>query len=164
MSCTHVETHKQHVSYVCLVKNRSSPVVEGNGYIMTKRSDYTLSPGSNTSKLASSLHGVLESERKFNVVIFGLKEPPIGTPKAVRSARDLESSTATWSVVDSNVKDCSIRDCFRLGEYEESCTQPILIRLTRACEMQSILSQRYKLSQSPGISIKPDLSPEEREQ
>ena len=49
-----------------------------------------------------------------------------------------------------------------LGKYNESHTRPILVRLTRACEVQSILSQRYKLSQSPGISIKPDLSQEER--
>ena len=116
--------------------------------------------GNITSKPASSL--APQSERKFNVVIFGLKEPPKGTAKAVRSAKDLESSTATLSLVDSNITDRSIRDCFRLGKYNESHTRPILVRLTRACEVQSILSQRYKLSQSPGISIKPDLSQEER--
>ena len=38
----------------------------------------------------------------------------------------------------------------------------MLVHLTRACEVHSILSQRYKLSQSSGVSIKPNLSPRER--
>ena len=95
-------------------------------------------------------------------LIFGLRESSKGTPRHIRLTSDLTAVTATLSSLDSSITDHSIHDCFRLGKYNDSRTRPVFVRLARACEALSVLSQRYKLAKSPGISIKPDLSPKER--
>ena len=40
--------------------------------------------------------------------------------------------------------------------------RPILVKLTRTCEVSSILAGRKNLRESPGFSIKPDMSKAER--
>ena len=56
----------------------------------------------------------------------------------------------------------SVRDCSRLGKYHEAKSRPILVKLTRTSDVQSILANRAKLANMPGISIKPDMTPEQR--
>ena len=55
-----------------------------------------------------------------------------------------------------------IRDCQRLGKYLETKHRPILVKLSRSCDVTSMLSSRAKLARRPGISIKPDMTKEER--
>ena len=40
--------------------------------------------------------------------------------------------------------------------------RPVLVKLTRSCDVSNILANRGKLSNLPGISIKPLMSPKER--
>ena len=65
------------------------------------------------------------------------------------------------SIIDSNIPESSIRDCTRLGRYSENICRPILAKLSRTCEVSSILSQRHKLKGSK-FSVKPELTKEER--
>ena len=53
------------------------------------------------------------SERKFNVIIYGLKEPAKGTPRQTRSVNDHEAVTNALTSLDSNINPHSVRDCFR---------------------------------------------------
>ena len=103
-----------------------------------------------------------QSERKFNVVIYGLPESQHGKPRLVRATEDLNKTSETLSKIDSNLGNLSIRDCFRLGKYEQqhSRPRPVLVKLNRSVDTITILT---KQSQYPtGIVIKPDLSPQER--
>ena len=75
---------------------------------------------------------------------------------------DHESAAETLNFLDSDVTMHSICDCIRLGKYNKSSNRPLLVGLSRACEVMLALSQSNKLSKRPGISIKPDVSPEER--
>lgn len=67
------------------------------------------------------------------------------------------------SSVDSFVTSRSIHDCFRLGKYDEGKqTRPLLVKLTRANDAQSILKNRKELASRPEITVKPDLPPAKR--
>ena len=60
------------------------------------------------------------SDRKYNLVIYGIPECDKGTPRS----RRLKTDTINVSTVITNL-DCSIhrqcvRDCFRLGEYSDN--------------------------------------------
>ena len=64
--------------------------------------------------------------------------------------------------LDSKVHEYQIRDCQRLGKYSETKHRPILVKFSRSCDVTSILSSRAKLAERPGISIKPDMTKEEK--
>ena len=123
-------------------------------------------PPTTTSRLtpnAASSHTTSRyssnSERRFNVVLFGLKESSKGTARQSRMMNDLEAASSTLNFLVSSINKTSISDCFRLGKYNQSRNRPLLVRLTRACDAMLALSQGYKLSKQPGTFIKPDLSP-----
>ena len=50
----------------------------------------------------------------------------------------------------------------RLGKYNTSRCRPILVTLSRSCEVSSILALRKNLSGLPGIAIKPVMTYKER--
>ena len=104
--------------------------------------------------------------RKFNLVVYGVKEKPKGTLRHTRLLEDTNDVAAIISKIDPSVPDLSIQDCTRLGKYMDGKCRPILVKMSRSCEVSSILSQRYKLKCCPdcprGVSIKPDMSPDER--
>ena len=102
------------------------------------------------------------SEQKFNVIIHGLKEPAKGTPKQARSVNDHDAVINVLTSLDSNINPHSVRDCFRLGKYNEARSRPVLVSLTTAYEAMSILRKRYNSKKLSGVFVKPDLSPEER--
>lgn len=102
------------------------------------------------------------SNRKFNLILFGLEESTKGTPRHLRVRKDYENACSLLSSINPLISELSICDCLRLGRYRDDRHRPVLVKLNRSCDVQSILSNRRVLSSRPGISIKPDLSPEER--
>ena len=74
-------------------------------------------------------------DRKFNVVVCGLKEPAEGTPSYQRSMRDLRSVRESLELVDDNLSEQAIRDCLRLGWYNVSKHRPVLVKLSRTCDV-----------------------------
>lgn len=101
-------------------------------------------------------------ERKFNLLIFGMKECSKGTLKRQRDQSDLDEVSQILSTVDPSMSSNSIHDYFRLGKYDPEKVRPILVKFIRSYDVASILSNRRNLASLPGISIKPDLTPEER--
>ena len=103
------------------------------------------------------------SERKFNIVIYGIKECTKGTRRHTRITKDLEAVIQVIQPLDPKISKQSIRDCSRLGKYNQGRNRPILVKLTCAHESASILGNRRKLADKPGISIKPDMTKEQRQ-
>lgn len=102
------------------------------------------------------------SQRKFNVLVFGIKENDKGTPRHVRNQDVLTNVGNVLSTLDPLVSVTSICDCFRLGKFCDGKTRPVLVKLTRSADVVSILSNRHKLVSLRGIYIKPDLNPQDR--
>ena len=76
--------------------------------------------------------------KKFNLVLYGIKECPKGTPRHSRLVSDLKSVADILSSIDTQVSQLSIRDNYRLGKYQPNRSRPILVKMTRSSEVSSI--------------------------
>ena len=125
--------------------------------ITTCRSD------SQERKQPSKINHVATSTRKSNLVIFGLKELPKGTKRHERLSSDIEEATNLLSCIDPIINDYSVRECVRLGNYDQNHCRPVLAMLNRPRDVASILSKKAScVSLPPNVQIRPDLSKEER--
>ena len=93
-------------------------------------------------RLRSSIAGRSKNDRKSNVVIFGIKEHPKGTRRSERLSSDLEECTSLLSSIDHSINECYIRECVRLGKYDESKCRPVLVTLNRSRDVLLILSMQ----------------------
>lgn len=104
------------------------------------------------------------TDRKFNLVIYGLNECPNGTSRPERVKQDIDKGYSVLSKVDEDINVSSVRDCLRLGKYkkDQARPRPLLLKLNRAIDVISVLSNRASL-EDKSIVIKPDMSPEEKQ-
>ena len=121
--------------------------------VLTKTASNTAPKATSTNKL---------KDRKYKILIYGLKECSEGAPRYKRTQEDLKSAADLLSFVDSKITELSIGDSFRLGRYRNDKHRPLLVKMKRVSDVTLILSNKKKLSSRPGISNKQDLSPEER--
>ena len=63
--------------------------------------------------------------------------------------------------VDPEIPEQSLRGCVRLGKYSDTKCHPILAKLSRSHDVSLILATRGKLASNPGMSVKPDMTPQE---
>lgn len=100
-------------------------------------------------------------DRKFSLVLYNINESPTGTPWNTRAKNDFQSALSTLSTLLPSLSDQSICDCIRLGRYNPVKHRPLLVKLTRSCDVNIILSSRSSLGEST-ISIKPVMSKHEK--
>ena len=105
----------------------------------------------------------LVSDKRYNVVFYGVDEPPKETSRSDRQKHDLDKLLNILSSLDSSLTSASIKDFHRLGKFKQNNTRPrpLLLKFLRAFEASLILSKKGSLTSSQ-ISIKPDMSPDER--
>ena len=77
--------------------------------------------------------------------------------------KDTEAVINLFQAIAPQISEQSVCDCLRLGKYSNQKHLQILVKLSRTCEVSTILASRVKLSEFPGISMKPDTTPKERE-
>ena len=111
-----------------------------------------------SNKISEASSGDLNPERKFNVVVYGIKEFPPNTCRYNRSQND--SKELSKALPDINFT--SNKDFYRLGKFktDQKHARPILINFLRALDATSLLSSRSKFN--PPVVIKPDMTAEER--
>ena len=109
-----------------------------------------------------STHG---TDRKFNLVIYGIQENPTRTPRHLRSTNDLTKCLHILNDIHPGMSTNPVRDCTRLGKFTENSPRPrpILLTFVTSIDVVNILSNQKKLSSHRGVSIKPLLSPNERQ-
>jgi len=100
------------------------------------------------------------SDRKSNVVIYGVEKSPLNTPRGARLQKDTVAVSKTFGSMNIEIEPSQIRDCYRLRKYKLIQPRPILVKLQHAIDASSILTNRTALK-SP-VFIKPDLSPSEQ--
>jgi len=86
-----------------------------------------------TSSTAVQIH--YRQDKKFNVIVYGVKECPKGTPKHAQSESDLKSVVSVLSKVDNSVKSQSIKDVYHLGRLILTLNTPdqFLFSSYRSC-------------------------------
>ena len=100
-------------------------------------------------------------DKKFNIVIYGIKESPPKTTKVNHLEQDLQNIIHAFANADFQIDANSIKDCIRLGKYkpEVSRPRPILVKFLKSTEATIALS-KISLFKAP-IHIKPDQTQEE---
>ncbi len=101
-------------------------------------------------------------DRKYNIVVYGIQECKKGSSRHIRLSEDIGAVASLVQKVDDSIPAQSIRDCVRLGKYKEERHRPILVKLSRTCEVSAILAGHRNLRASPGFSIKPNMTKAER--
>ena len=104
-----------------------------------------------------------DSDRKFNIVVFGVSELPGGSSRFLRNNHDFQEVSSILSNLELGPnQSSSIRDCRRLGKYVSDSLRPrpLLVQLNSTADVYKVLSKRHNVSSS--VSIKPDLSPANR--
>ena len=142
-----------------------SPPVSRQNRVHNHHMPTSASPRSAPSKPPKPSLQRTRADRKFNLVVYGVREQPKGSQRHIRSAQDEETITLILSCVHSPITEYSVSDCFRLGKYSENWCRPVLTTLSRSNDVISVLANRLHLSHSsqyPHLSIKPDLTPEAR--
>ena len=165
LELTTLTTHLSHPSeHSSSARNKDE---EAPSAVSSRRSEIPQSTYSSIVRKKDSLltlsHSSINSGRKFNLLVFGVKECPQGTARHLRTTKDLEVITSILSTVDHMFTTTTIRDCIRLGRYKIHSNRPVLVMLNSSFAVSSVLSKRSRLSQLPNISIKPDLSPKVRD-
>lgn len=145
--------------------NMQSQPAKGNAQTVTAtlpsaQTTHASSTGAISSSITTPTQ--VDFQRRYNVVIFGLDECDTGTPWYVRCKKDFSAAGSLLSSIDQNISDRSLCDCFRLGRFKSGHSRPVLVKLARSADVLSILSNRKLLANHPGISIKPDLSKDQR--
>ena len=69
----------------------------------TSLSTTTSSPSSSNKPYASSSNKPYELDKKFNVVVYGIKEHPMGTSKSKRQQEDLQQVINVFFKIDKSV-------------------------------------------------------------
>ena len=100
-------------------------------------------------------------DKKYNIVMYGIKESPPKTSKSDRLNNDLCSITNEFTKVNLTIQANSIKDCFRLGKFKSDALRPrpILIKFLRSTEACAALAKIASF-QAP-VRIRPDLTSEE---
>ena len=119
---------------------------------------------SNSNKESTST-SLETSDRKFNIVLYGIDECASGTHRTDRLISDIDSVCQSVKSIVPSFDSHHVKDCTRLGKYSseaKSHPQPLLVKLNCASIAIEILKHRTKLPPSSHIYIKPHLSPDER--
>ena len=124
---------------------------------VVKKTKTKPSIASKSASYPESAKLVSPEERKFNVIIYGIKECRKGTPRHLRTSNDMEPVSEIIQGICPDIPSQAIRDSVRLDRYSEGRNCPLLAKLNRSCDVLNILASRQKLVQSetPGVFIKP---------
>ena len=101
------------------------------------------------------------TERKYNVILYGLDECPKGTPRSTRIENDINKAISILSKADKSITSLSTKDAYRLGRFssENKKTRPLLVKFICVSDALKVLAMRRSTQVSP-IIIKPNMSPE----
>ena len=108
---------------------------------------------------SATMNTRLKPDKKFNLVVTGLKESAPKTPRSERMKHDFDVVSFLFSPLLSNFSENTVRDCLRLGKYSSDRSRPLLVTLNRSCDVSSILSNKSRLADKPSIGIRADLPP-----
>ena len=129
-------------------------------------------PGEGFSSLPQVSHNhahaaaASSSDKKFNLLFFGIAECPKGTKFHERLRLDHASISTVLQSAGPDLSSVSIRDCQRLGPYKDqpSRPRPLLVKFNSSRDVLAVLSARSQLTSTDGshVYVKNDLTKEGR--
>ena len=147
------------------IKELSNKLAEHEGTQITSQAKAVPMINQNSTDLSRDLSGskkVPLSDKKMNVVMYGLAENPLNTSRQDRLRKDFDSVLSALKNLEKPIDANSIKYCYRLGKYNAQADKPrpVLVKFLRYKDVSNILGNKSKLS--PLVFVKPDLTAEER--
>ena len=71
-------------------------------------------------------------DRKFNLIVTGLKESAPKTPRLERISHDFREVSSLFSPLLPSFVESTIHDCIRLGKFSPDRSRPLLVTLSRS--------------------------------
>ena len=87
----------------------------------------------------------------------GLKESAPNTPQLERISHDFREVSSLFSPLLPSFVESTVRDCIRLGKISPDRSPPLLVTLSRSCDVLGVLSNKSHLADKPQIGIRADL-------
>lgn len=121
------------------------------------------SPPEPVHKNSSLARPSISTDRKYNIVLYGIDECPNGTPRTTRIEEDFKKVISLLTKANESINSNSIADIHRLGKYslERRKPRPILAKFIRVVDVTNVLMGRKAL-QGTSATIKPDMTLTER--
>ena len=137
-----------------------SPVNTSPSYSSSVTNDRSSPPSQ--SQISNSVSTA--SDRKCNLVVYGIAECDKGTNRFDRLISDIDSVCQTAQSIVPSFDTRHVNDCIRLGKYssDSSRSRPLLLKLNCASVAAELLKNRSKLPTDSNVFFKPHLSPSER--
>ena len=110
-----------------------------------------------SNKISEAPPRDLNPERRFNVVVYGIRESTPNTSRYNRSQNNLEELSE--ALPGTNLKISS--DLANSRQLGQTCSRPILLKFLRVLDVNSLLSDQGKFN--PPVVVKPDMTAEERD-
>ena len=87
------------------------------------------------------------SDKKYNIVLFGVEECSVGTSRHECMESDTDNVIKVVSSIDNSIQKHSIKDCFRLGKLNRTSdrARPILVKFVRTADVSRIMSKKASL-------------------
>ena len=98
------------------------------------------------------------TERRFNLVLYGVQESREGTNCYDQIKSDTENVVKILHEISSSITDLSIRGCFRIGKFSPTKTRPLIVVFLRVQDVCFILQRLSPDILPSGIAIKPHMS------
>jgi hypothetical protein len=133
-----------------------SPLPTGDTNTLTVQSSQPKKSPSSSTK----------SDRRFNLLFFGIPELPVGTRYHERVQCDHDSIVSVFDSSGIDLPSNSIRDCLRVGKFnrDHQRPRPLLVKFNSSRDVSVLLKQKHHLVSAEGnsITVKPDLSKADR--
>ena len=153
---------KSHKETSSVPKNIQDSLDKRLHHLENKLSEPVLTPQNISNSQNTSSSSTTASDRKFNIVVYGLPESPPNTDKRSRQKHDMEVLLKSLVELDSEINPSVFKDFYRLGKYQinNSRPRPLLVKFLRSADVAFILSNKSKLKSK--VYLKPDLTPDQR--
>jgi len=120
------------------------------------------------TKVTHGLHSerANNTERKFNLVVYGIDECSQKTNHQLRAKQDLENAIKALSGADDEIEPSDVKDLYHLGKYDSKSEhpRPLIIKFlrssvvkfkeqTRGTCLHKARSQSFRMSERTYISF-----------
>ena len=107
---------------------------------------------------ATKRSGHSYGERRFNLVLYGVRESPEGTNLYDQIKSDNQNALTILHKINPSITDLLIRGCFRIGKFSPTKIRPLIVVFQRVQDVCLILQRLSPDILPRGIAIKPHMS------
>ena len=153
LHCIFTKQYKEICTLKDTIQKLSNKLAELEGTQTTSQAKVVPMSNQNSSNLSRDISGnkqVPLSDKKMNVVVYGLAENPSNTSRQDRLPKDVDSVLSALKDLENPIDASSIKDCYHLGKYKAQASKPrpVLVKFLRYTDASNVLGNKSGLPSS----------------